>query len=87
MEFEFDPQKSKDNKDKHGMDFLEAQALFLSSPVLIPVKGDFGEQRSLAIGMIGNKHWSAIITKRGDKIRIISVRRARDNERALYDKA
>lgn len=43
------------------------------------------EPRVLVIGKVGGKHWSAIITHRKDKIRIISVRRSRDPEVALYE--
>jgi uncharacterized DUF497 family protein len=37
------------------------------------------------IGLLDDKHWSAVMTYRGDKIRLISVRRARAEEVALYE--
>lgn len=85
MVFEFDPVKSESNRIKHGIDFLEAQALW-SDPMLleIPAKTT-DEPRYLVIGLLGNKHWSAVMTYRGDKIRLISVRRARAEEVALYE--
>lgn len=43
------------------------------------------EPRSLVIGQIGNKHWSAVITYRNSIIRIISVRRSRNSEVSLYE--
>jgi uncharacterized DUF497 family protein len=43
------------------------------------------EPRFLLIGRIGEKHWSAVITYRGKAIRIISVRRSRAEEVALYE--
>ncbi|MBU6504007.1 MAG: BrnT family toxin [Burkholderiales bacterium] len=83
--FEFDAAKSESNRTKHGMDFLEAQRLW-NDPMLleIPAKTD-DELRYLAIGVIDGKHWSAVITYRGVNIRLISVRRARTEEVALYE--
>ena len=68
-----------------GSRFLEAQALW-SDPMLleIPAKTT-DEPRYLVIGLLGDKHWSAVMTYRGDKIRLISVRRARAEEVALYE--
>ena len=84
MKFEFDPTKSKNNKKKHGIDFVEAQALWEDLDLLeIPAKTT-DEQRFLVIGKIAGKHWSGVITYRGENMRIISVRRARDEEIELY---
>ncbi len=84
MEYEFDEQKSKANKVKHGIDFVEAQTLWEDIDLLeIPARTE-DEPRSIVIGKIGDKHWSAIITCRHEKIRIISVRRSRREERELY---
>lgn len=85
MEFEFDPAKSNSNKKKHGIDFLETQALWDDPDFIeIPVKtGD--EARFLVIGKISEKHWSAIITYRSEKVRIISVRRSRKEEVDIYE--
>ena len=85
MEFEFDPKKSEQNKTKHGIDFIEAQALWNDPDVVeIPVKTS-NETRFLVIGTIAEKHWSGIITHRSDRIRIISVRRSRREEVDLYE--
>jgi len=85
MEFEFDPTKSNSNKKKHGIDFYEAQALWNDSDFIeIPLK-IIDEQRSLVIGRISEKHWSAIITYRSENIRIISVRRSRKEEVDIYE--
>jgi len=85
MEFEFDPPKSKHNKIKHGIDFLEAQALWDDPDVLIIPARTTDEPRFLVIGLIIEKHWSAIITYREEKIRIISVRRSRPEEVEIYE--
>ncbi len=85
MTFEFDLLKSQANRKKHGMDFEEAQALWDDERLLeIPARTE-DEPRSIVIGRIGDKFWSAIITRREDRIRIISVRRARKEEQALYE--
>ena len=85
MEFEFDPRKSESNKQKHGIDFREAQALWDDPDLIeIPVQ-TIDEPRYLVIGTIGGKLWSGVITYRGDKIRIISVRRSRKEEVEIYE--
>lgn len=85
MEFEFDPTKSDGNKRKHGIDFDETQALWNDPDLIeIPVKTS-DEPRFLAIGKISGKYWSGIITYRNGTIRIISVRRSRKEEVALYE--
>ena len=85
MPFEFDPRKSELNREKHGIDFDAAQALWDDDVYLeIPAK-DLDEPRYLVIGKIKGKHWSAVITYRGENIRIISVRRSRAEEIELYE--
>jgi len=83
--FEFDERKSKANKAKHGLDFVEAQALWDDPDLLeIPTKTE-DEPRSIVVGRIGDRHWSAIITYRSERIRLISVRRSREEEKELYE--
>ena len=85
MKFEFDSEKSKQNKKKHGIDFNEAQALWDDPDYIeIPAK-TVDEPRFLAIGKIADIHWSAVITHRRENIRIISVRRSRPEEVDLYE--
>ena len=85
MEFEFDERKSRANKVKHGIDLLEAQALWLDEALVeIPARSEV-EQRVLVVGLMGGKHWSAFITYRGEAVRLISVRRSRDVEVAIYE--
>ena len=83
--FEFDTAKSESNRKKHGIDFVEAQGLW-NDPMLleIPAKTD-DEARYLVVGLIDGKHWSGVITYRGANIRLISVRRSRTEEVALYE--
>ena len=85
ISFEFDPAKSETNRTKHGIDFVEAQDLWRDPMLLeIPVRTD-DEPRYLMIGLIDRKHWSAVITYRGTNVRLISVRRARTEEVAIYE--
>lgn len=85
MNFEYDLNKSVANKAKHGIDFDEAQALWEDSERLeIPAKV-MGEPRCLVIGKINGKHWSAVVTYRSSNIRLISVRRSREEEVKLYE--
>jgi uncharacterized protein len=85
MAFEYDSKKSQINREKHGIDFKEAQAIWSDEDRLeIPAK-TMDESRYLVIGKIDGKHWCAVITYRGENIRIISVRRSRDEETELYE--
>lgn len=85
MSFEYDLNKSMANKNKHGIDFDEAQALWEDSERLeIPARGA-EEARYLVIGKIDNKHWSAVVTYRNQQIRLISVRRSRKEEVTWYE--
>jgi len=83
--FEYDENKSQANVAKHGIDFVEAQKLWNGSNLLeIPARTQ-DEPRFLIVGKIEDKHWSAVITYRGQNIRLISVRRSRTEEVALYE--
>ena len=85
MIFEFDSKKSESNKQKHGIDFHDAQALWNDPDFIeIPVQ-TIDEPRYLVIGKIEGKHWSGIVTYRSEKTRIISVRRSRKEEVDIYE--
>ena len=85
MDFEFDLKKSISNKKKHGIDFEEAQELWIDPHLLEIEAKSMDELRFLLIGKIGSKYWSAVVTYRDDKVRIISVRRSRKEEVELYE--
>ena len=83
--FEFDENKSRSNYKKHGIDFVDAQKLW-SDPDLTEIQARVSDEpRSLVIGSIEDKIWSAVITYRDETIRIISVRRARKAEVKIYE--
>lgn len=84
-DFEYDDDKSQANLEKHGIDFLDAQALW-EDPDLLEIRAKCDdERRYLIIGLIGAKHWSAVVTYRNGTIRLISVRRSRRKEVELYE--
>ena len=85
MQFEYDPDKSISNRKKHGIDFERAQRLWLDSDLLILPSRFPHESRYLAISRIDERFYTAIFTERDDKVRLISVRRARKEEIELYE--
>ena len=85
MEFEYDSKKSQINKAKHGIDFEEAKDLFDDDSSLVVPAKNVDEERYALIGRLGGKCYVAIFTFRGEKIRIISVRRCRKKEEANYE--
>lgn len=85
MRFEYDSEKSVSNKQKHGIDFSAAQTLW-NDPDYIEIPAiTADEPRFLVIGKIDGKHWSGVITYRGESVRIISVRRSRKEEVDIYE--
>jgi hypothetical protein len=84
--FEYDPAKSDANAAKHGIDFEQAKALWNDQNrfEIRTRSGDPPEFRWAVVGRIGDSVWTAIITYRGETIRLISVRKARDNETDWY---
>lgn len=84
MNFEFDPEKSKVNQEKHGISLIEAEQLWQVPAIEIQAK-TVDEPRYMIIGKLNEKCYSCIYTLRGDKIRLISARRSRKAEEQLYD--
>lgn len=86
MVFEYDPDKSAMNLDKHGVDFEDAQEMWERPVLTAPVQSK-GEPRFMVVGQIFGKYWTAIVTMRGAATRLISVRRSNSRERSEYDRA
>jgi uncharacterized protein len=85
MKFGWDEEKSKSNRLKHGIDFEAAKSLWLDDH-RIEIRAPYPlEDRNIIIAEYENKLWTAIYTMRDEAIRMISVRRARKKEVALYD--
>jgi hypothetical protein len=88
VDFEFDPDKSRSNKCKHGLDFKEAMALWKNKRVEIEAHlGEGSQMRYAVFGMIKETHHTAIVTYRGSTVRIISVRPSTENEKNIYEKS
>ncbi len=86
LRFVFDEFKSSENLRKHGIDFFEAQKLWLDSDRVEIEARYVGEIRLMVIGRVNGRHWAAVVTPRGELIRMISVRRARAREVEIYDR-
>lgn len=85
MQFEFDPEKSQKNKEKHGIDFIEAKLLWDDTNAIgFPARSD-DEERFALLAKNKEKHWVAFYSLRKDRIRLISVRRARKGEKEVYE--
>ena len=86
MEFEYDNNKSRINKEKHGIDFEKAQSLWDDdNALIIPANIMDDEMRYALISKLDEKYYVAIFTLRNEKYRIISVRRCRKNEERNYE--
>ncbi len=86
MTFEFDDLESSSNNEKHGIDFHEAQHLWLDPERIIIPARTLNEARYLMVARFRGHYWSAVFTIRGDVIRIISVRKSRENEKEIYQR-
>ena len=85
LSFGFDAAKSQANLTKHGIDFIQAQRIW-DDPDFVEVNAkSVDEPRALVIGRVDRKYWSAVITFRDGNIRLISARRSRQTEVALYE--
>lgn len=83
MEFEWDEKKRIATIEKHAIDFMDASEIFSGLHVKITAHSVF-EPREIAIGLVDEKLVAAIFTKRGERFRLITARRARENERRAY---
>ncbi|MGC8524193.1 MAG: BrnT family toxin [Acidibrevibacterium sp.] len=84
-DFEWDENKRNANIGKHGLDFLDVVRV-LDNPYLeYPPKEINGEQRWIAIGALDDIVVAIVYTMRERVLRVISMRKARKNERKHYD--
>ena len=84
MEFEWDDEKRLSNLDKHGFDFERATELFDGRPIIQVLSTHQLELRYKTTGKMDDVFITAIWTPRGNVIRLISVRRAHDDEERTY---
>jgi uncharacterized protein len=85
LEFEFDPAKSETNLAKHGIDFTAAQSIWRDMHRIEVPARTTDEPRWMVIGQIDGRCWSAVVAYRDGHVRIISVRRSRESEVAIYE--
>lgn len=83
--FEYDPVKSEGNSVKHGIDFRQAEVLFQDDRLVFLLSRESRERRHMAIGLLGERYWTAVFTLRTGRVRLISVRRSRKREIDLYE--
>ncbi len=87
MDFEYDIDKSKRNKEKHGIDFEESKLLWeFKDAMVVPASIIENELRYALISKLNKKCFIAIFTIRNNKYRIISVRRCSKKEEQNYEK-
>ena len=86
MTFEYDSNKSRINKEKHGIDFVEAQDLWNDeNAIIVSANTTSEETRYALISRLEHKCFVAIFTMREHTFRIISARRCRKNEESHYE--
>jgi uncharacterized DUF497 family protein len=84
MLFVWDETKRQSNLTRHAVDLISGRLLFDGRPV-ITIPSPRGEElRFVTTGQIGEKFYSAVWTWRGEVVRLISLRRARDGEERAH---
>ena len=86
MEYEWDEAKAKANLARHKVDFSDATEFDWETAIeTYDDRSDYGEDRWIALGFIRDKLYVLVYTLRSDKIRIISLRKAKKRERNFYE--
>ena len=83
MEFEWDEDKRLKVLEKHGIDFWRATELFEIDHIILPARSEI-ELRWTAVGFLSGSWVAVIFTQRGDRVRLVTARRARLNEQRAY---
>jgi hypothetical protein len=85
MQIEFDPVKDRLNREKHGVGLNAASEIFATPSVQwISLRERHGEVRYIAVGLLNGLEFACVFAARGQVARIISVRRARHEERDRF---
>jgi uncharacterized DUF497 family protein len=85
MQFEWDDEKDRANRIKHGVSFSDATEVFQNIRLTaIDSRRDYGETRKITIGEAHFGVCVVVYTERDDVVRIISARRANERERKKY---
>ena len=84
---EFDPAKSAKNRRERGIGFERIADMDLETAISVEdARKDYGERRLRVLGYIEGQLHAAVITARGDAVRVISLRRANTREERAYAK-
>lgn len=84
MDIEFDSAKDQENKAKHGLALADFDGFDDDPLVVVDDRRDYGEDRFRAFGRIDGTGHCLVYTLRGDKMRLISFRRAHEKEMRRY---
>lgn len=88
MEFDWDEAKREANLRNHGIDFVGIEEVFEGETVtILDDRFDYGEERFVTFGMLDGRLIAVVHTETDELIRIISVRKATNNEEKSYYKA
>ncbi len=86
-EYEWDENKNRSNIKKHGIDFVETPSICEGDHLVKKGRTVQGEVREMLIGWLHGRLVTAIFTRRNGVVRVISLRRARDEERREHEEA
>jgi uncharacterized DUF497 family protein len=84
LRFEWDERKRAANLKKHGLDLLDAINLFDGRPVITYPSPRNNEERFVTVGILAETFVALVWTERDDTIRLISLRKARNEERQAH---
>src|SRR3989338_7286399 len=84
IEFEYDPEKSRANLEKHGISLEQAKELWAGPHVITNARSEGAELRWIVVAQLKGKMYSCIYTARDEKIRLVSARRSHSNEEKIY---
>jgi hypothetical protein len=86
LAFEYDPDKNRQNVERHGIGFEQVRGLWDAPHIIIPARNVRGEARYVLLGRIGKDVYAAVFTWRASAIRLISCHRADARWRRLYER-
>ena len=85
MKLEWDERKRKSNLRKHGIDFVGCEAIFAGTvKTMIDDRANYGEERFVTFGLLDDRVVAVVHTEPADTIRVISIRKAKKHEQALF---
>jgi len=87
MKIEFEMAKDASNQAKHGVSLGDAAKLDWNATLVRgDARRDYGEYREIGYGTIGSRLYCVVFVRRGDVFRIISLRKANQQEVNDYEK-